>query len=228
MKFSAVVLDQSGRPVSGASVNVYQPGTSTPATVYTDETLQTVLTQPITTDSKGHFEFWALGRVKVEASKASYTLMSVDDLELFSPLQRVCGISNSSTQSIPDATLEKVAFGTADLDPMNFADLANNEIVIPTGHAGHYILSAHVEIATGIGVQRRIEIHRNGSVDATIYGAVVRHAHPGAAGGVSFLSTAAIALNLASGDQLSVRVFQDSGGPLDASNARFAAALIGK
>lgn len=57
--YSGVEQYASGRPAAGATVTVYQHGTTTPATLYTDRTKATTATNPVTTDASGNLVFWA-------------------------------------------------------------------------------------------------------------------------------------------------------------------------
>ena len=58
--FWQTLRDDSGGPVGGATISVYLAGTTTPATIYTDEIGgQIVNTAPqLKTNSAGFFEFW--------------------------------------------------------------------------------------------------------------------------------------------------------------------------
>ena len=49
-------LDSNGDPVSGAKAYIYETGTTTPVTTYTDSDLTTAHTNPIIADSDGRFE----------------------------------------------------------------------------------------------------------------------------------------------------------------------------
>jgi hypothetical protein len=55
--YSDVVIDATGRP-SPAAITVYLTGTTTKATIYSNNT-GTVLANPMTTDGFGRFEFYA-------------------------------------------------------------------------------------------------------------------------------------------------------------------------
>jgi hypothetical protein len=81
-------LDANGDPVSGAKANVYQTGTSTPVTVYTDTGLSVAHANPIVSDGEGYFAqaFYGLStalRVVVTDS-ADVTLVTYDPVPLVS------------------------------------------------------------------------------------------------------------------------------------------------
>src|SRR5712692_2860088 len=56
----ATFTDAAGNILAGATVNVYQPGTSTPVvgTIYSDTALTQTLTNPLTTDGNGSILFY--------------------------------------------------------------------------------------------------------------------------------------------------------------------------
>lgn len=82
-KRTYVVQDLRGNAIIGASVSVFVAGTTTPATIYSDNSL-TVKANPTITDAKGHYSFYAAnGRYDLFVSPpavtgiADYTLSDV-------------------------------------------------------------------------------------------------------------------------------------------------------
>lgn len=57
--YSGVEQYASGRPAAGVAVTVYQHGTTTPATLYTDRTKTVQASNPVTTDASGNLVFYA-------------------------------------------------------------------------------------------------------------------------------------------------------------------------
>lgn len=47
----------NGRPVLGVSITIYLTGTTTPATLYSDDGV-TLLANPVTTEPDGSYDFW--------------------------------------------------------------------------------------------------------------------------------------------------------------------------
>lgn len=75
-------LGIAGAPVAGASVAVYQHGTQTLATIYSDNGV-TQAANPLTTDSNGAFSFYAAdGRYDLQISGTNLTTTNVNDVLL--------------------------------------------------------------------------------------------------------------------------------------------------
>lgn len=76
-------LDGSGNPLSGAKLNVYRTGTTTPETFYTDGAGTSAGTSPVTSDAEGRFAPVFLDpakvyRIKVTDSAGTTTVYDVD------------------------------------------------------------------------------------------------------------------------------------------------------
>lgn len=90
--YSNVAQDQNGRAIVGATVTVYQTGTTTPAVIYSDNGL-TVKSNPFTTALDGIYDFYAdNGLYDITISKVGYTSIYWDanktkQLALFDPQQ---------------------------------------------------------------------------------------------------------------------------------------------
>lgn len=76
-----------------------------------------------------------------------------------------CWISNSATQSIPNATPTAVAFNTEFADTAALHDNAtnNSRITIPTGEDGWYLFTGFVEFAANATGQRTLYLRRAGT-----------------------------------------------------------------
>ena len=90
-RFEDVVLNQNGQPVGGAQVTVFLPGTSTKATLYSDDGI-TVLANPVTTNvnngpNPGVFSFFiASGKYDFQVSGgniSTYTQRNVQIDDIF-------------------------------------------------------------------------------------------------------------------------------------------------
>ena len=120
----------------------------------------------------------------------------------------------SSTQSISNASWTKITFNTERWDTSSAFDLSNSKFTVPTGYAGKYYLSCHIEIPGVDGNERAIlAIQKNGSrVDESYV-----NEQKASADRVCQL-TSNIVLDLSVGDYIEAVCYQDSG---DAQNALY-------
>lgn len=82
-KYSDVVLDASGNVVSGATVTVTKYPSGTTATVYAADSTSGGNVNPLTTDSRGYFEFWApTDHYSLTISKTGQATRTVSDVLL--------------------------------------------------------------------------------------------------------------------------------------------------
>ena len=96
-RFGDSVINQSGKPVSGASVTVYLTGTSTLASLYSDDGV-TACSNPVTTDSLGAFYFFlADGRydILISGGSPAITNRTLTDVEIADVLSATAGLDNS-------------------------------------------------------------------------------------------------------------------------------------
>lgn len=81
--FSVPAFDflYQGLPASGGSLNVYQTGTTTPVTIYSDGALTIPLSNPLTLDGNGQAKFYISGAVnlRLDAYTATGTLIQSID-----------------------------------------------------------------------------------------------------------------------------------------------------
>lgn len=81
-KYFDTVLGSDGSPLVGAQVTVYLTGTTTKATIYTDNGV-TEATNPRATDSRGMFAFYAAdGRYDIKAEKSGFGTLTMSDIQL--------------------------------------------------------------------------------------------------------------------------------------------------
>lgn len=84
-RYTDYVINQNGTAVSGAYILVLQHGTSTPATLYSDDGV-TSKANPVVTDGLGQFWFYAAdGRYDLQISGAGSTPLTISDILLEDP-----------------------------------------------------------------------------------------------------------------------------------------------
>lgn len=98
--YSNVAQDQNGRAVSGATITVYQAGTTLLATLYADNGT-TLKANPFTTAIDGMYDFYAAdGRYDITIRKTGYTSIYWDPVKmqglgLFDPQQHIIPYGNA-------------------------------------------------------------------------------------------------------------------------------------
>lgn len=112
-------LDANGDPISGAKAYVYESGTSTPLTVYTDDDLTTAHSSPIVADAQGTFaQAFYSGSVDVkvtitDASDVTLNGYPIDPAPVFVGGQGASTISFTATAintaTNVQAAIEKVS-----------------------------------------------------------------------------------------------------------------------
>jgi hypothetical protein len=114
-----------------------------------------------------------------------------------------------TNQSISNTTVTSVTFQAEQFDTNSLHDNTtnNSRITIPTGYAGKYQINASVNFAGNATGDREIYIYRN---NTDYYTYIVTK-------GTSTLNNlqSSIIVNLAAGDYLEIKVWQDSGGALN-------------
>lgn len=151
---------------------------------------------------------WTVGEL-VSAAKLNAYLRDAVAFLLAPPHAR---LRHSTTQSIPNATLTAMAFDTEDADTDGGHSTVTNNHLYTAQTAGVYhcdVVAAWVANANG---KRHVEILANGVTvhGASSFPAVINTAHNGH---VSF------AVPMSVGDTVAARVYQDSGGALNVTNA---------
>lgn len=139
-----------------------------------------------------------------------------------------CRLWRTANQSIGNSSLTAIQFTATDgsgggtteaFDPSDIHSTAANNTRITVGLAGFYIVTGQVKLAASAGgTTRYVVITQNGTE-------VARQVVPA--------SNIAYAINVCGGfhanasDYFELKVYQDSGGSLNATDAIFTAALIG-
>lgn len=126
-----------------------------------------------------------------------------------------CYVTNSVAQSIPNNAFTALTFDSEifNVGPLHSTSVNSSRITIPAGQAGRYLFGASSLIAASAVGQRIVQFLINGTTE--IGGDIV--GNPGATFTESLLATALLVL--AVGDYVEVRVYQNSGGALDAGAA---------
>jgi len=82
-KYFDTVLSSDGSPVSGVNVTVYLTGTTTPATLFSDDAGLVSLANPLVTDTRGIFQFYAAdGRYDLAFQSAGFGSYTFSDVEI--------------------------------------------------------------------------------------------------------------------------------------------------
>lgn len=72
-------FDDNGDPLSGGSVEFFEPGTSTPKDIYTDSDLATPASNPVTLDAAGRATVWLNGDYKARLEDSTGSLVEETD-----------------------------------------------------------------------------------------------------------------------------------------------------
>lgn len=173
-KFYDSLLDQYGNVVAGASVTVYSYGTTTLASLYSDSAGTTPISNPVTTNNNGYFEFYAAnGHYTLSITGTNFTAKQVTDILIqdindvgawtgvFTGATRTVPVSvTSSTTTAIDATLSNVFY---------VSSLTGNTTLAITGGAdGQTINIRFVQDATGgRTVTLPSNVSANGAISST-------------------------------------------------------------
>lgn len=104
-----VARDVLGNAISGASVNVYEEGTTTAASIFSDAALASTLSNPITTDTDGEYEFWvASGIYDILITAAGFSNVSIPDVQI-GQLGAAAYVSSASTVALNTSTFVQLA-----------------------------------------------------------------------------------------------------------------------
>ena len=95
------ITDANGVPYSGATVTVYDAGTTTPKSLFSDAALTVAASNPITCDASGRHDmrYFATGTYKILVkSSASATIFTRDNIDPGAPIgSGALGIANGGT-----------------------------------------------------------------------------------------------------------------------------------
>lgn len=135
-RYNDFVIDQYGAPVVSATITVFETGTSTPATLYADDSL-TPLANPTTTDGLGKYYFYAAdGRYDVQISGTNFATQTITDILLEDPQDGSTAVFSGVTIT----TLTGILAGNG-ASPVGLAAAGSADQVLPTqtGHAGEVL-----------------------------------------------------------------------------------------
>lgn len=144
-KAVGTALTPSGGALSGASVYVYLAGTTTLATIYSDNGV-TTKTNPVTTDAQGAWSFYvADGRYDLSIQKTGYTTVAVTDQLYEDPVDAsvinasiltattaTIGTLNATTVTLANAFIPTLSSTTATIGTLNAATATLTSATIPT------------------------------------------------------------------------------------------------
>jgi len=119
-----------------------------------------------------------------------------------------CRVTNSTDQSIPNATRTVVTFDTETFDTDGFHSTSTNtgRMTIPAGKAGKYLVTGNVTFATNSTGAREIYLFKNGSFYSQVFAVATSAGSSG--------NAIPDIVSLAVGDYVEIRVEQSSGGSL--------------
>lgn len=134
-------LDANGDPASGAKALVYETGTTTPVTVYTDTALSVAHASPIVANSAGYFAQAFYGgstALKVVVTdSADATLVTYDPVPLVAlDGSAAVNVSFSPTTEIPQTNVQAAIVEPIVFDRMAAAALTGVDTKLVTGTAG--------------------------------------------------------------------------------------------
>ncbi len=108
-KYFGTVIDTAGNVIASASVTVYTQNTTTKATLYSDDG-STLITNPVTSDSKGGYSFYVTdGIYDLTVSGSNLTSYTIEDVTIRDPV----GLTAVQTVINKTLTSPKINFATA-------------------------------------------------------------------------------------------------------------------
>ncbi len=101
-QYRNIAHDRNGNVLVGVQITVSRNGSSSPATIYTDPSCETISSNPISSGSTGEFIFYALdGQYDLAFVKSGYTFVNVTNLSIYEPLgQNVVTLGSFQTDDI--------------------------------------------------------------------------------------------------------------------------------
>jgi hypothetical protein len=207
-------LDSNGNAVGAGKLYTYQPGTTTTQTTYSDSTLATPNSNPITLDASGRATVYldaSLGYKFILKDSALATLWTQDSAYL-PPSPVRANVYNSTTQSLANNTATQLTFNTetTDIGSLHSAGV----FTVPTGQDGWYLGIGAVTFASNATGQRYLYWQKNG---AATNGMMAMQVGANAAGATGVTASCMVAL--VAGDTLSLVALQNSGGALNTGDA---------
>lgn len=128
-----------------------------------------------------------------------------------------CSVGRPSAQSIPDATTTSIQFNNEIADPYGLHSLSVNPERITVDRPGWYAITAGISWAPNATGIRQLAIRLNGATSLALSAVQAVTAV-----GVATQQSVSRVTYLSAGDYLEMRVYQDSGGALDAEDSGYA------
>ena len=151
------VIDVNGNPVSGATINFYEPGTTTPKAVYSNGTLATSLGTQLTTNAGGEPTTLAgaIARLWWAASGSVY------DVQV---------IAGGSTRTWSGVSIEVGQIPAANLAIISATTPGDRTVAAPnaTPYTATRILSLSEEIEDGVDIRRLVGSSQTADQRATL------------------------------------------------------------
>jgi hypothetical protein len=171
-KYQDRVFSTAGQPIQGVLVTVYATGTQTLAALYSDNG-STVTSNPVSTDSDGHFEFYvANGRYDIAFSGSAIAApLVLTDVDVADPTGYVSASADntwtgSNTFSGTNLFTKRITVQTTDADSVYVKPTADVDAVVVTPDADS-------ETSVGFGITNAannawtFRARKNGNIDAT-------------------------------------------------------------
>ena len=132
-KYFDSVANTSGKPVSGAFVQVYNYGTTTASSIFSDAGGTVPITNPVITNSTGYFEFYAAdGRYTLSITGPGISGVAITDVLLDDP-------ANASAVNISGGTINATPIGATTPSTGAFTTLSTSDVSLFGGGANKRI-----------------------------------------------------------------------------------------
>lgn len=126
-KYFDTILSADGKPVAGASVTVALLGSTSPTSIFSNSAGSTPLTNPLTTDANGFFEFYAAdGRYTLIITANGYSTRTVTDIALDDP-------ADASQQTINGGSINNTPIGATTPNTGAFTTLSATTSIATAG-----------------------------------------------------------------------------------------------
>lgn len=142
-KYRGVARDEYGNSLNAATVTVYDPGTTTLSTIYSDSALSVAETNPLSAGADGTYTFYATpGYYDVQVAKAGYTTVELEDEIIGGVMAECSGVAlGSFSPGVTPDEIGNTALGAAHL----VAGTVSNVFTVDVA-AGTYTYSGNEKI----------------------------------------------------------------------------------
>lgn len=132
-KYLGTVRDQTGRILRNATVHVYDPGTTTHATIYSEETLTTTKSNPLKSDGDGNIEFFAqTGEYDLQVKFPGFPSLTFSDVHVGAFISSWLELDNTTAPGDPTSGVRMYA----ESDALKSVDPSGNVATYPAQGAG--------------------------------------------------------------------------------------------